>query len=226
MSPYDASHKKPIKASPSPIFPRDMQGTHDMQSHAPPLELYRVQDEFVSELLTNCAVFAEIKPLLKNLSHDWLDAVYSNAKSEFEDTFFDNKTYFNKKLTFCIKANPAFLIAISCVLIAYKIETGCNRQFRDVLYMLQKPIGEEELANVRDKPISDADDIGHIRRELLRLERKVLEWKGLIRCVSIEKGRAPWHWEVDPTEPETENSGTSARVASPKTASLLCNEAL
>ena len=63
-----------------------------MESQAPPLELYRVQDEFVSELLANCAVFADIQHLVKNLSHDWLDAVYSKAKSEFEDTFFDNKT--------------------------------------------------------------------------------------------------------------------------------------
>lgn len=197
-----------------------------MQSHAPPLELYRVQDEFVSELLANLACSVDIEHLVKSLSHDWLDAVYSNAKSEFEDTFFDNKTYFNQKLTVCIQANPAFLVAISCVLIAYKIETGNSKQFRDVLHMLQKPVGEEELANARDKLISDADAIGHIRRELLRLERKVLEWKGLIRCVSIEKGRAPWHWEVGPTEPETENFGTSARAASPQTASLLCNEAL
>ena len=156
-----------------------------MESQAPPLELYRVQDEFVSELLANLACSVDIEHLVKSLSHDWLDAVYSNAKSEFEDTFFDNKTYFNQKLTVCIKANPAFLVAISCVLIAYKIETGCHRQFRDVLHMLQKPIGAEELANARDKFISDADGIGHIRRELLRLERKVLEWKGLIRCVSI-----------------------------------------
>jgi hypothetical protein len=203
-----------------------MPGTHDTQSHETLLELFRTQEYVASSLLKQFACPGDIAHKVIKLSHDWLEEVYLNAKSEFKDTFFDKKTYYNQRFDECLEASQASLVAVACVIISYKLETGLHWRFSDVVSWLQVPIGSKELAQLRDNMVSNAESHENIRCELLRLERKVLEWKGLIRCVSKEQGRVPWHWEVASEGPEMEKDGTSTQQPSPATAKLLCHEDL
>jgi len=201
-----------------------MQGTHD--THDELLGLFRTQESVMSLLFKQFVFPEDVARKVANVSHDWLEEVYSSAKSEFEDTFFDKKTYYNQKLDASLEASQASLLAIACVIISYKLETGLHWQFSEVVSALQVPMRSEELSQLDIKTLSNGNSQESARCELLHLERKVLEWKGLIRCVSKEQGRVPWHWEVASQGPDMEKDGTSAQPPSPATAKLLCDEDL
>jgi hypothetical protein len=180
----------------------------------------------MSSLLKQVSCPEDVARKVAKLSHDWLEEVYLNAKSEFEDNFFDNKTYYNKRFDASLEASKASLVSIVCVIISFKLEMCLDWQFSDVVSALQVPISSKELSQSDINTVSNENSQENARCELLHLERKVLEWKGLIRCVSKEQGRVLWHWEVASQGPDMEKDGTSAQPPSHATAKLLCDEDL
>lgn len=206
-----------------------MELNHETQCPDEMLELFRKQETFMSVLLKAFSCTEEITSNVMTSARKWLEGVFLKAKSEYELTFFDPMPYFNQKRE-CLQASHASLVAIACGIISYKFETGLHWRFSEVVDVLKTTMKSEDVAPVQNDMTwtmaSSGNSYEGLRIELLKVERKVLEWKGLIRCVSKKEGKVPWHWECEPQQQQTQSHAHTTPPLSPATALLICHEKL
>ena len=170
-------------------------------------ELFKTQDQVTLSLAAafdlNETFFAETVCKIQVSAKNMMEYVYERAISEFNengsaingDTYNDKIRYYDAKYGKCLQASYISLVAITCVVVSFKLEYETRLLFSDVIFLLQVTMKckNPSLSNVtHHQPQLHQGNLTHfhnnlhqdLHKKLRDLEIRVLEWKGLIRCVS------------------------------------------